>query len=73
MQQPMLHVSSNISYDYVTCVSLSSLRRPRDFTSPTSRRGTLYTVRNRFERCLPCGYYVIPDTRQYIAQVMYVC
>ena len=38
----MLHVSSNISCDSVTCVSLFNLHRPRDFTSPTSRRGTLY-------------------------------
>ena len=43
VQQPMLHVSSNISCDSccVTCVSLLKLRHPRDFTSHTSRRGTL--------------------------------
>ena len=28
----------------VTCVSRSNLCHPRDFTSPTSRRGTLYGV-----------------------------
>ena len=39
---PMLHVSSNTSCDHVTCVSLLSICvTPRDFTSPTSRRGTL--------------------------------
>ena len=44
VQQPMLHVSSNIYCDHVTCVSLFfNLRNPRDFTSPTSRRRTLYS------------------------------
>ena len=37
------HVSSNISCDYcVTCASLFNLRHHRDFTSHTSRKGTLY-------------------------------
>ena len=39
----MPHVSSNISCDCATCVSNFILRHPRDFRSPTSRRGTLYT------------------------------
>ena len=40
---PCSHVSSNLSCDYVTCVSLFfNLRHSRDFTSPTSRRGTLH-------------------------------
>ena len=40
-QPPMLRVYSNTSY--VVCVSVFSiLRDPRDLTSPTSRRGTLY-------------------------------
>ena len=41
VQQPMLHVSSDISCDYVTCLSFFfNSRHPQDFTSPTSRRGT---------------------------------
>ena len=36
-----LHVSSNISCVCATCVSLFNFRHLRDFTSPTSRRGTL--------------------------------
>jgi len=43
IQQSMFHVSSNISRNRVTCVSLFNLLHPRDFTSPTSPRGTLYT------------------------------
>ena len=39
----MLHVSSDISCDYDTRLFLFfNLRHPRDFTSPTSRRGTFY-------------------------------
>ena len=38
----MLHVSANISSGCVTCVSLFNFRHPRDATSPTSRRGTLF-------------------------------
>ena len=43
VQQPILHVFSNISCESVTCVSLSfNLRHPRGFMSPTYRTGTLY-------------------------------
>ena len=38
----MLYVSAKNSYTCVTCDSLFAFRRPRDFTLPTSRRGTLY-------------------------------
>ena len=37
----MARISAKNSYTRVTCYSLFALRRPRDFASPTSRRGTL--------------------------------
>ena len=36
----MLHVSSNRSCDYVTCVFLFDFSHPLDYTSPASRRRT---------------------------------
>ena len=44
VQKPMVHVSPNISCDYVTCSASQffNLRHPRDFTSPTSRRETFF-------------------------------
>ena len=45
LMKDIFHVSSNyISFDYccVTFVSLFNLRQPRDFTTHTARRGTLY-------------------------------
>ena len=54
LQQPMLDVSSNISCDHVTCVSLFfNLCHPRDFTSPASRRETLYIEASRCSKYRP--------------------
>ena len=58
MQQPTLHCfhQSKLRLPVLPCVPLINLSYPRDFASPTSRRGTLYGIKYHYpERELDYG------------------
>ena len=60
-----LSIYVTCDYSFVTFVSLSvNLRHPRDFTSHTSRRGTLYCIEMRF--VLPFGIYIFFRPRSFL-------